>query len=289
MAEENKNEIAQTATEVPASTDAVIELSTEAVAEAERRIDAVKKIKNISLRITNYLDWVNEDGKPYLQGSGAEKVARLWGINFGIVDLKKEHLEGGHIRYVYTGYFTLKGARIEAVGIRASNQPFFAKRWDNEKKEHYMLDANMVDQANVQKSAFSNCIANGVTRILGIRNMTFEDLQEAGVEVEKIKGFTFKKKGKDKPKTNGPAANGKQDLNPFESLDDFRQVSQPRMVGVLLSLEKNLTTEQKEMLDKDFPIDYKDMNKDELCNVYPVIKSMLRSKGGEQQSLPVET
>src|SRR5437879_3336498 len=50
--------------------------------QAERRIDAVKRIKGLVLRVTNSADWVNQGGKPYLQGSGGEKVARLFGISW---------------------------------------------------------------------------------------------------------------------------------------------------------------------------------------------------------------
>ena len=52
--------------------------------QAERRIDAMTKIKKVSLKLTNRHDWTDQGGKPYLQVSGAEKIARMFGISWKI-------------------------------------------------------------------------------------------------------------------------------------------------------------------------------------------------------------
>ena len=45
--------------------------------KAEKMIAAMNRIMDAALKITNELDWVLIGGKPYLQESGATKVARL--------------------------------------------------------------------------------------------------------------------------------------------------------------------------------------------------------------------
>lgn len=167
----NELDIIQTESSILAS-DNLIKIAD----EAEKRIQAVRKIKAIALQITNPNDWVDENGKPYLQSSGGEKVGRLFGISWRISDGQREELEGGHFKYTYKGEFSLGGATIEAVGTRSSKQAFFNVRYkDGEKVE---LPASEIDSGNVMKAAYSNCVGNGVTRILGIRNLTWDEVEE---------------------------------------------------------------------------------------------------------------
>ena len=41
--------------------------------QAEKRVQAMMKIKRMALKLTNVHDWVDENGKPYLQASGGER------------------------------------------------------------------------------------------------------------------------------------------------------------------------------------------------------------------------
>jgi hypothetical protein len=164
--------------------------------QAEKRIDAITKIKRISLKSTNRHDWVDQGGKPYLQVSGAEKIARMFGISWRISDPVCETAEGGHYAYTYKGYFSLAGATIEAIGTRSSKDGFF-KKYGYENGTKTELPASEIDRGDVKKSAYTNCIGNGITRLLGIRNLTYEDLQEfAGLTPDMMGRVDYKKKGK---------------------------------------------------------------------------------------------
>lgn len=155
--------------------------------QAEKRIDAVKKIKSIVLKLTNHHDWVDQAGKPYLQASGGEKVARAFGISWRIDPPVYESLDGGHFSFTYKGYFSLGGTTIEAIGTRSSKDGFFKKygpKGPDGKREE--LPASEIDKGDVQKAAYTNLIGNGITRLLGIRNLTYEELREAKIDVDKI-------------------------------------------------------------------------------------------------------
>lgn len=52
--------------------------------KADAYVKALNKIMEASVKITNEYDWVLIGGKPYLQESGANKVARLFGISWKI-------------------------------------------------------------------------------------------------------------------------------------------------------------------------------------------------------------
>jgi len=190
---EEKESIVKASDELPAiADDRIIQIAE----EAEKRIEAIKKIKVTALRVTNEKDWVDENGKPYLQSSGCEKIARIFGISWNVPDDPEyEELEGGHYMYTYRGIFSLGGASIEAIGTRSSKDTFFTTRYEyqNGKKNKIILPATEVDKGTVKKAAFSNLLANGITRLLGIRNLTYEDLEQVGIKKEKITGIHYRK------------------------------------------------------------------------------------------------
>lgn len=160
--------------------------------QAEKRIDAVNKIKKLSLRVTNHLDWTNQGGKPYLQVSGQEKVARLFGISWIISEPILEVEADGHYSFTYKGTFTFGAATVEVIGTRSSRDVFFTTRYKDDEK--VTLTPSEVDRADVKKAALTNCIGNGISRILGIRNMTWNDLEDAGIKKESVGKVEYKKK-----------------------------------------------------------------------------------------------
>ncbi len=183
---------------VPVASEALVELA----AQAERRVEAINKIKQYSLRLTQPGDWVDQNGRPYLQVSGAEKIARLFGISWRIDEPIREELEGGHYIYTYKGYFSLAGAEIEAIGSRSSKDPFF-KRYVYVNGERKELPPSEIDPGDVKKAAYTNCIGNGITRLLGLRNISYEDLEKvAGIKREQITKIKYG--SKDKPTTETP-------------------------------------------------------------------------------------
>lgn len=160
-----------------------------AIAEqAERRVEAINRIMNASLKITNVNDWVLIGGIPYLQESGATKVARVFGIGWKIkdgfptIDVEKD----GHFTYTYEAVFTMGNISIEATGSRSSKDDFFTGKTNPKKPQD-------IDKRDVKLSAYTNCINNGIKRILpGLRNLTAEDMQAAGLDCGKMKGYGFK-------------------------------------------------------------------------------------------------
>ena len=200
------------AEEVTTDVPAIADDNLVAIAEkAEKRIDAINKIKRVALKVTNHNDWIDQNGRPYLQTSGAEKVARLFGISWRIDEPEFVQEEDGHFSYTYKGYFSLQGVTIEAIGTRSSKDGFF-KKYDYSKKDEngkairVELPPSEIDKGDVKKAAYTNCIGNGITRLLGIRNLTYDDLKEAGIDVSKITQVEYKSKGKQKtaPKPANP-------------------------------------------------------------------------------------
>jgi len=151
------------------------------IASAERRIAQIDKIITLSIRRTNENDWVDQNGKPYLTASGAEKIARLFGISWKILKSEKvlsNDEKGQFYFYQVTGVFSLAGNKdsVESVGTCSSKDQFFAK------VKGELKPLSEVDETNIMKAAYSNCVANGITRLLGIRNLTWEQVKAGGID-----------------------------------------------------------------------------------------------------------
>lgn len=156
--------------------------------EAEKRIEAINKIKSIALRVTNELDWRDEGGKPYLQVSGAEKVARVFGISWTLETPLKTTDPEGHFVFATKGNFSMGGGGIDFIGTRRSRDPFFLKRKD--KPDRLPSEIN---EMNVMKASITNCLGNGITRLLGIRNLTWDEVKLGGVDRSKVVKTEYKK------------------------------------------------------------------------------------------------
>lgn len=168
--------------------------------QAEARIDAVVKIKQLALKVTNANDWVDQDGKPYLMASGSEKIANLFNISWRVDEPTMEQEQDGTVTYNYRGTFTLAGRSIDIEGSRSSRDTFFKKY---EYVNGQRAGEKPLDRRDLKMAAFTNLLGNGITRVLGIRNLTYEDLQAfAGIKKEQVKGVKYNKQ--EKPPTKEP-------------------------------------------------------------------------------------
>lgn len=193
-------------------------LTNEKIAKLEAAIESYKKIITLSIRLTNHQDWVDQSGKPYLQSSGAEKVANPFGIDIDRPTEKINQCEDEKGRFVTVEYWALVsskflGRQMWVVGTRSSRDPFFSEysEWTkdadgNSIKTKRLRPQSEVDINDIKKSALSNLTVNAVTRLLGIRNLTWEQVKAGGIEKDKVAGVDYSKKGgvqNAAPQTNG--------------------------------------------------------------------------------------
>lgn len=161
--------------------------------KAEKYITAMNRIMDAALKITNEFDWVLIGGKPYLQESGATKVARLFGISIQLAPNtpQVEYDSEGYVTYTYQARFMFNGNFIDCEGSRSAKDSFFAGATDKRKKP------DAIDNRDVKMSAYTNCVNNGIKRLIpNLRNIDIETLTRAGLDVSKINGYTFKEGSK---------------------------------------------------------------------------------------------
>lgn len=156
---------------------------------AEKRVQAIKRIKQAALSVTSKHDWVDQSGKPYLQVSGSEKIARLFGISWTIDEPQLTTEEDGHFSYTYKGAFTIGTTPpIDFIGSRGSKDGFFSKSHETN------IPPSEIDRNDVKKSAYTNLLGNGITRLLGLRNLTWEEVEVAlGIKRENMSQVKYNK------------------------------------------------------------------------------------------------
>jgi hypothetical protein len=79
--------------------------------------------------------------------------------------------------------------------------------YENDVKREKTIDERD-NRRDVKMAALTNLLGNGITRLLGIRNLTWDDLEKyAGIKQEDVKGkIEYKKKGEVKPPQEKGAA-----------------------------------------------------------------------------------
>jgi len=192
---EERQEYQETIPQIPQKVNGeiiAIEDAEDLISIAQRRVEIVEKMMRTALKITTHRDWVNQNGNPYLVHSGAEKVARLFGISLSDIKTEKiwaEDSKGRYYIYKTTGRATLPGKfdSIEALGTCSQRDKFFAKS-GNEWK-----DTLEIDETNIMKASYSNFVVNAVTHLLGLRNITWDVLKEAGIDMPKVQKVEYKK------------------------------------------------------------------------------------------------
>ncbi|MBN1422415.1 MAG: hypothetical protein JXP34_26805 [Planctomycetes bacterium] len=182
---------------------------------AERQVELQKRVMTIALKATHDWDWVDQGGKPYLCVSGAEKIAPKFGVS--ITDVIEERFEredelGKFYFYRYKGNAAAPHfGRLEGViGTCSSRDQFFAyvTVWETDPatgaktKKKVLRPLSEIDEGNIMKAAYSNLVVNAVTRVLGIRNLTWEVVQQAGIDVSQVARVDYGK-GKAKGKEGG--------------------------------------------------------------------------------------
>lgn len=155
--------------------------------KAEQYITAMNKIMDAALKITNELDWCLIGGTPYLQESGATKVARLFGISIKLLGNPLVECDPqGYKTFTYKARFQLKDQFIECEGSRSASEDFFAGKGKTKKPDE-------IDERDVKMAAYTNCINNGIKRLIpNLRNIDTDTLERAGLDVSKLKGYSFK-------------------------------------------------------------------------------------------------
>ena len=153
------------------------------VAQAERSLPNIIRIRQIALRVTNRDDWNDLAGRPYLNVSGCMKVAALFGVSLTGMRVRqlRETIDAEEVfRFVARATAEFAGRELEVEGVASSDERFFAQ------KNGQRLPLAEIDLNSVRKKAVTNAQCRAIKRILGLGTLTWEDVREAGVRKEDL-------------------------------------------------------------------------------------------------------
>lgn len=169
---------------------------------AEDAVELFRVLNDQSIRHTHPEDWVifSTDGGAevcYLQDVGCERVANLWGIDFGRAhparDVIGRDLEDGHYcaEVTVTGRSRLTGQIVEEIGFR-STEGFFERAWEKAAKDGSQAERERI-KANVRKAAIANAHGRIVRGLAGLDQMPLERLKAhfGDERVKRIRGARF--------------------------------------------------------------------------------------------------
>jgi hypothetical protein len=271
----------------------------------------VQGVKKAAVALTYPSDWLGRKAKDGsytydLMGTGAERIKSVCPIGF--MNLRryeekwsKEDGPGYTIYYegeVYLG--TPKAGTLPVLGACSSNDDFFSMetvdvpynadnsehktlidsgegRLDREGKRLYIrrhIPASEVTRENIIKSALTNLVGNGVSRVLGLRRMTSESLKEFGIDPTKVPSFEYGSKTKESGRL-APAAEEKRTAI-WRMLCEMNEGDEAKAADSL----KGRTA------FKDFQgqSDYKRLSEAQINIVHPKIKQTYDAWTGEKQA-----
>ena len=167
-----------------------------ALATVDRRIAFYTQVRARSVKLTLPQDWVDQNGKPYLMGSGTERLKALWGIYVkpglrispDMAEVRRALKSREHVTVTVIGTAgsAVTGEESEFVGARSSDDAFFSDRRGG---------VETVDPADLVKAAVTNFEVQAITRLLGFRGMTWADLEEYGIRQDQAAKVTYRPGG----------------------------------------------------------------------------------------------
>lgn len=174
---------------------AMMELSVlrQLAATADERVKAMAQIIRASVTACGRKDWVDLGGKPYPMEVGAERMARLWGVHVQILEGPDREDREDHYLYrcKVRVWSDLLGRSTEVVGMRSSKDPFFTARYErlpDGATQRITLRMEEVNERDVAMSSQTNAKVKGITEVLGLRGLTWEDLADYGITPEGAAG-----------------------------------------------------------------------------------------------------
>jgi hypothetical protein len=160
--------------------------------QVERRNNAIEQITIAAIKKLMPTDFIDMGGKPFLQGVGAARLKKYFGIQVSNVEripetgyeLIKED-DAGRLRVTYRANYQLGSMVQLGVGVRDTHNKFLCKRGDEYKA---VSEINLPD---LDQSARTAMDRDGVSRLLGLSGMTWDYLKTLGFEQGKAPKVTY--------------------------------------------------------------------------------------------------
>lgn len=142
----------------------------------EKRNRLLERILSYAISVTHKEQWTDLGGKPWPTGPACEAMARRCAVSWDKPESEKrtgEDERGKYYTWTYRARFTIGRDEITAEGHCSSRDSFLGTGT----KEEATRAIWEVDEGNIRQAAYTNMVVNGVTRLLGVRNLSWERLE----------------------------------------------------------------------------------------------------------------
>lgn len=164
-----------------------------------KNFEAMVKLQNAlipaTIRVTRPQDWVEMGDKVYLQGTGVERIAALWGLVFGAPEVERVDLPGGEFAYTCRGMVASRRTGViyrSIEGGRSSDDPFFDTFDEDKPSGFYNMSADeksawkrahriTPNELDVRKAAVTNWQTRAASMVTGMRGLKKADLEKEGI------------------------------------------------------------------------------------------------------------
>jgi len=181
--------------------------------KVERRNKAIDEITRMALKKLVPTDFHDFDGKPFLQGTGAQRLIKYFGIS--VTNINRipshgyEHAEGdtaNRLRVTFRALFTLGSMTVEGEGVRDTHNKFFGKT------QGAFKDIENIELPDLDRAAKTAMYRDGVATLLGLKSMSWAYLKELGFTPDQTTGHTYGKGTK-----GGDMAGGDKDTKDLKT------------------------------------------------------------------------
>jgi hypothetical protein len=260
-----------------------LERELDPIALFEQQANLLTKLRPQAIALTTPQDWIQMGDKVYLQATGCERFAALYGLVFEKPQITRENEPDGTYTFEVTieVFSRVTKQYFTCVGGRHSGEKFFQRTDD----EGNAVPPNPVD---VRKAAVTNAMNRAVSMIAGLRNLTAADLAASG----KKAGTNFKfKTGKE----GGGAAAVNDDgevVIPFGKNKGIAltDLSDNSLEWYVKNARKNLESEEFQKGGKRFKYRAKEERflEDLEGEVFRRVEAMKNADGGSDEPQEVE-
>lgn len=146
----------------------------EMLAYAEKFVVHQDKIRKLAIKVTNQGDWINQNGVPYLEWTGAAKIAGTFGVSYDQPMIAKDVLtdeDGDYTVFTVSGTVRCGARSMHEIGTSSSRDAFFAKSGGTRKPP------KEIDLNNVKKKAMTNWLNRALKSLLGL-SYTWEEVEQ---------------------------------------------------------------------------------------------------------------
>jgi len=161
-------------------------IDVEPFARAAASLDMFNKLREIALKLCRPSDFHMFGDRPWPQRSACEKIMRACGLNVklhrqadGTPFIKKysQDEKGGYYIITISGMISGQWGELEAMGFCSSRDQFFAREGADSEGNPVYKPLSQVNESDITQSAYTNFLANAVTRYTGLGGLTQEDLE----------------------------------------------------------------------------------------------------------------